>query len=169
MSSTPSTALLLGTAIAVAAACAKSLHPRRSDEAAVPSVNRSNTMTTTKLQIRVGAQVFSASLYDNPAATRFAAMLPLTLDMSELNGNEKFFRLAKDLPTNAANPGTIEAGDLMLWGSNTVVVFYKTFATSYAYTKLGRIDAAEGLAKALGTGDAKVVFELARAGKEPRR
>lgn len=169
MMPTPSTGLLLAMAFACAATCTKAVQPRRSDEASVDSVNRNNTMTTTKMRVRVGAQVFSASLYDNPAAVRFQAMLPLTLDMSELNGNEKFFRLATDLPANAANPGTIEAGDLMLWGSNTIVVFYKTFATSYRYTKLGTVEDAAGLAAALGTGDVKVTFELVRAGEEPKR
>lgn len=125
-------------------------------------------MSTTKLRIRVGDRVFSASLYKNPAADRFQAMLPLTLDMSELNGNEKFFELADDLPANAAHPGTIEAGDLMLWGSSTIVLFYKTFETSYSYTKLGRVEDAAGLAVALGTGDAKVMFEPVRTGAESR-
>jgi hypothetical protein len=37
------------------------------------------------------------------------------VDMKELNGNEKYFHLATDLPVDAATPGTIQAGDLMLF------------------------------------------------------
>ncbi len=84
----------------------------------------------------------------------------MTVDMIELNANEKYVDLRRELPTAAANPVTIEAGDLMLYGSSTFVLFYKTFATSYAYTKLGRIDDTAGLAAALGSGNVLVTYEL---------
>jgi len=48
----------------------------------------------------------------------------------------------------------------MLYGSKTLVLFYKTFSTSYSYTKLGEVDDATGLASALGPRDTKVTFEL---------
>jgi hypothetical protein len=80
--------------------------------------------------------------------------------MRELNGNEKYFDLPNNLPTNASNPGTIQTGDLMLYGSNTLVLFYKTFSTSYNYTRLARIDNPSGLATALGSGNITVKFEL---------
>ena len=80
--------------------------------------------------------------------------------MTELNGNEKYFRLSKNLPTDESNPGTINSGDLMLYGSNTLVLFYESFRTSYSYTKLGRITNANGLTDALGNGNVTVTIEL---------
>ena len=64
----------------------------------------------------VGERRFAITLSDTAAARAFAAQLPLTLEMAELNGNEKHAELAKALPTNASRPGTIRAGDLMLYG-----------------------------------------------------
>lgn len=113
-----------------------------------------------KMKIRIGSRTFSATLFDNPAATSLKAMLPLTLDMSGLNGNEKYFHLATDLPSNASNPGTIKTGDLMLWGANSLVLFYETFRTSYSYTKIGRIENPSELSSAVGSGNVTVTFEL---------
>jgi len=120
--------------------------------------NISNT-DTAKMKITVGTTVFTANFYDNATATAFKAKLPITINMTELNGNEKYFDLPNVLPANASNPVTIQNGDLMLYGSNTLVLFYKTFSTSYSYTRIGRIENPSGLANALGSGNATVTFE----------
>jgi hypothetical protein len=114
----------------------------------------------TKMMITIGTKVFAASLIDNATAEAFKAMLPLTLDMDELNGNEKKYDFSKDLPTDAAIPKSIESGDLMIWQRNTLVLFYKSFPTSYNYTQLGKIDDPSGLEAAVGKGSIKVKFEL---------
>jgi hypothetical protein len=98
-------------------------------------------------------------LYDNPSAAALKAMLPLTIDMNELNGNEKYYDLPSPLPANASIVGDIKAGDLTLYGNNVLVLFYKSFNTSYSYTKLGYIDNPSGLAAALGAGNVVVKFE----------
>jgi len=81
----------------------------------------------------IGERRLDFTLTDNAAARAFAAQLPLTLDMSELNGNEKHAELPKALPTNARRAGTIRNDDLMLYGSDTLVVFYATFSSSYRW------------------------------------
>jgi hypothetical protein len=125
-------------------------------------VNRNNSTNPTgiKMKINIGASTFTAALYDNATATAFKARLPLTIKMQDLNSNEKYFDFANGLPTNAANPGTIQSGDLMLYGNKTLVLFYKSFPTTYSYTKLGRVADITGLTDALGAGNVTVTFEL---------
>ena len=111
-----------------------------------------------KIEIVVGNKSFSATLYDNAAAKALLEMLPMTLNMSELNGNEKYYYLDNNLPTNSSRPSGIETGDIMLYGNNCLVLFYESFSTSYSYTPLGRIDDPKGLADALGSGNVQVIF-----------
>ena len=111
-----------------------------------------------RIWMRVGERRFAVALSDNATGHAFAAMLPLTLDMAELNGNEKHADLAKALPANASRPGTIRNGDLMLYGAKTVVVFYKTFTSPYSYSSIGRVADPAGLAHALGQHGAQLEF-----------
>lgn len=111
-----------------------------------------------RMWMTVGERRFAITLADTEAARAFAAMLPLTLDMEELNGNEKKKELPIPLPTDASRPGTIRNGDLLLWGSRTIVVFYLSFESPYAYTRLGRVDDPSGLPLSLGRHDVRVVF-----------
>lgn len=117
-----------------------------------------------KITVTIGSQTFTATLEDNETATAFSALLPMTIDMTELNGNEKYHYLSISLPTNASNPGTIHAGDIMLYGSSCIVLFYETFNMSYSYTKIGHIDDPTGLAEAVGTGNVSVTFGLQTTG-----
>ena len=111
------------------------------------------------ITIRVGDRSFAATLEDNATARAFAALLPMTVTMNEMNGNEKYHYLSENLPTDSYRPGTIRNGDLMLYGSNCLVLFYETFSSSYSYTRLGQLDNPSGLAAALGRGNVTVTFE----------
>jgi hypothetical protein len=108
----------------------------------------------------VGTQRFGATLEDSPTARAFVQLLPATFEMAELNGNEKHASLPRSLPTDAFRPGTIRTGDLMLYGKDTLVVFYRTFSSPYRYTRIGRFEDAATLEQALGSGNPRVAFTV---------
>lgn len=152
--------LLIFCSLSLFSSCASCGKNKRG--AGVPGEANNNNLTSTGsiMKIKIGTSTFTATLYDNATATAFKSMLPMTINMIELNGNEKYYDLPGNLPTNSSNPRTIQNGDLMLYGSNTLVLFYKSFATSYSYTKLGRINDTTGLDTAIGSGNVIVTFEL---------
>ena len=123
------------------------------DESVTPSSSHLEDITLT-----IGDQSFTAKMELNSTAEAFRALLPLTLEMQELNGNEKYHYLSQSLPTNRTHVDTIHAGDIMLYGDTCVVVFYETFTTTYQYTPIGHITSPEGLKEALGSGTTKVLF-----------
>ena len=113
--------------------------------------------------LTVNAREFFIDLEENASAAAFRKKLPMTVRMNELNGNEKYFNLDETLPADASRPGNIKCGDLMLYGSATVVLFYRNFSSPYRYTRLGKIRNPDGLREALGNGNPTVNFS---AGKE---
>lgn len=115
---------------------------------------------STKMKITIGPAIFTATLNNNTTVKAFRAMLPLTINMRELNGNEKFYYFSTILPTYASKAGSIQAGDLMLYENNCLVLFYNGFNSSHTYTRLGHIDNTSGLVAALGAGNATIKFEL---------
>lgn len=112
------------------------------------------------IEMVVNGKTFTAVLYDNETAKAFAERLPLTLDMSEMNGNEKYYYFEERLPADPRKPGKIDNGDLMLYGTDCVVLFYKSVSTSYSYTPLGHVDNPASLARALGSGAVTVTFQV---------
>lgn len=108
----------------------------------------------------VGTQRFPVRLEDNPTTRALVELLPLALDMEELNGNEKHARVPRSLPTRSMRPGTIRAGDVLLYGDNTLVVFYEALNSSYSYTRIGHIEGVDGLARALGPGHIRVTLTV---------
>lgn len=112
-----------------------------------------NTMT-----VNIGGKEFTAHFYDTQAALEFREMLPLTLEMSELNGNEKYIYLDRSFSASGEKVGHISKGEIMLSGSDCVVLFYDSFDTPYSYTRLGYIDDPDGLEDVVGLGGATVSF-----------
>lgn len=119
-----------------------------------------DSQTSGSVNITIGSHTFTATLADNETAQAFKALLPMSITMNELNGNEKYYYMSNSLPTNSYRPSTIQEGDLMLYGSDCLVLFYETFSSSYSYTRIGKIDNPSGLASAVGAGNVNVVFSI---------
>jgi len=92
------------------------------------------------VKVIINDKEYTIDLEDNETANSFASLLPREFEMNELNGNEKYVYLDNTLPTSSYSPKRINAGDVMLYGNNCLVVFYKSFDTSYSYTKIGHIN-----------------------------
>lgn len=92
------------------------------------------------IKVIVDGKTYNAKIEENQTTINFINMLPQKFNMNELNGNEKYVYLDTTLPTNSYNPKHIETGDIMLYGNNCLVVFYKSFDTPYSYTKIGHIE-----------------------------
>ena len=107
------------------------------------------------VKVTINGKQYTIQLENNETAESFVNLLPQEFNMSELNGNEKYIYLDTTLPTNSSNPKHINSGDVMLYGNNCLVIFYKSFDTSYSYTKIGHIDNLPNL----GNGNITAKFE----------
>lgn len=127
-----------------------------SDESYTNTTNiESENKLISNIKVIIDGKNYNAILEENETAQSFVNMLPVEYNMNELNGNEKYIYLDNALPTNSYNPKHIEAGDIMLYGNNCLVVFYKSFDTSYSYTKIGHIEDLSDL----GNGNIIIKFE----------
>ncbi|WP_431225031.1 cyclophilin-like fold protein [Serratia sp. L9] len=112
------------------------------------------------IKMTLHQQNYAVELADNPTAKEFMKQLPLALTMQELNGNEKFAELSHALPIHPIGPETIHKGDLMLYGRQTLVLFYETFRTSYRYTPIGKVVAPDTLQDAVGRSSIQVNLSM---------
>ena len=110
-----------------------------SDNEIIDFIN-SNLEVTNSMKVIINEKEYTINLENNETAKEFIKLLPNQFSMNELNGNEKYVYLDKELPTNSSNPKRINKGDVMLYGNNCLVIFYKSFDTNYSYTKIGHID-----------------------------
>ena len=152
--------VLIGSILTGCIACEKSATlPNKSivlEEAPKDSIS----MKEDSIVVKIGNQSFTAVLLNNETAKSFKALLPLTLKMTELNANEKYTSLPKNLPITPTVPSGIRTGDLMMYGANTFVLFYQSLSTTYSYTKLGSVIDTSGLASALENSNVTIHFDI---------
>ena len=108
-------------------------------EEKINDTNNSNEVVK-QMKLIINDIEYTINLEENETVKKFIDILPQELTMSELNGNEKFVYLDTSFPINSYNPKRINAGDVMLYNDNCLVLFYKSFDTSYSYTKIGHIE-----------------------------
>lgn len=116
-----------------------------------------NGGSSMKVKITAGGKTFTADIENTETGKAFFGKLPLTLEMSELNGNEKYC-YGVSLPKNDKRYDSIVAGDIMLYNGDCIVLFYGS-AGGYSYTRIGKIADTSGLATSLGNGKITVRFE----------
>ena len=110
--------------------------------------------------ITIKNKKYEVILYDNSTTKELIKKFPITITMSDLNGNEKYYNFSKSFSTSSENVANINKGDIMLFGDNCLVIFYKSFSTRYKYTKLGYIKNTEDLENSFGKGDISITFEI---------
>ena len=93
-----------------------------------------------KITININGVDFTVTLEDNETTRELVNRLPLNIEMNELNGNEKYYYFDESFPSNSSRIEIIEKGDIMLYGSDCLVLFYESFNTSYSYTRIGKLD-----------------------------
>lgn len=148
------TARLLILAALLCGACA----PADSRAEAPAASARSAQTQGAAMKLTINNRSFTADLADTAAAQELCRLLPLTLNMQDHMGNEKYAPLPQSLPRSDHRPGRIEAGDVMLWQGDTIVVFYESFDSAYGYTRLGKIRDIQGLKQAVGKGAVNIRF-----------
>ena len=109
-------------------------------ENVVNSENTANTEVDKNMKVIINNNEYEVKLENNETVNDLLKILPLDIEMKELNGNEKYFYLDENLTSKPVVPEYINSGDIMLYGDNCLVVFYESFKTDYSYTKIGHID-----------------------------
>lgn len=122
------------------------------------TVSKGEMKKMPKITITINDQVYTATLEENDTTKKLINKLPLKITMDELNGNEKYYYMDSSLPTDSKRVGKIETGDMMLYGSNCLVIFYDSFSTPYSYTRIGKIDNPDSLKSVVGKGNIEVII-----------
>lgn len=113
-----------------------------------------------KMTLQIGDNTFTATLESNAAVDALVEMMndaPVTIRMNDYSGFEKVGSLGTSLPADNSQT-TTNAGDIVLYNGNQIVIFYGS--NSWSYTRLGKIDDLSGWEDALGSGDVTVTFSL---------
>ena len=107
--------------------------------------------------IKINDNEFEFEFKDTEVANKIKSKLPFTVKMTNLNGNEVYYQFSGESFTpNHKAVGTINMGDIYLYQSNYLVLFYKTFTTSYSYTEIGKLKDATGLDTIIGSSDIEI-------------
>ena len=100
-------------------------------------------MSQNVIYLSAGNETFAVALEDNDAANALMKLLQngsVTISLNDYGGFEKVGALGTDLPADDAYT-TTQAGDIVLYQGNQIVIFYGS--NSWSYTRLGKINETE--------------------------
>ena len=117
--------------------------------------------TETMIQMKVGDTDVAVAWEENESVEALKDLCqdgPLMIRMSMYGGFEQVGPIGQSLPQNDTQT-TTQAGDIVLYSGNQIVVFYGS--NSWAYTRLGHITdkSAQEMAELLGDGDVTITIE----------
>lgn len=138
--------------------CQDSLQDNTVIKQNITKESRQEMSNTNEITIRLNQKTFHITLQQNNTVEALLQYLPMTVTMNDLNNNEKYFYMSKTLPTQSEFVYHIEAGDFMLYEDRCLVLFYDSFKTNYAYTRLGHIDNVDDFIETLHDGSMEVTF-----------
>ena len=154
-----------------AEAAAGTALPQPPAEEKTPAVGQTETVEKTGeeltvFKMKIGDTAVAVDWEENEAVEALKELCraePLTIELSMYGGFEQVGPIGARLPSRDVQT-TTRAGDIVLYSSNQMVVFYGS--NSWAYTRLGHISdqSAEDMAALLGHGDVSVTLWLEAEG-----
>ena len=138
--------------------------PSEQADAEEPATEETGTeeVKAKMLRMMIGNTAVAVDWENNESVEALKAQCenePLVIQMSMYGGFEQVGPIGSRLPSNDAQT-TTSAGDIVLYSSNQIVVFYGS--NSWAYTKLGHItdQNASGMADLLSNGNVTVTISM---------
>ena len=121
------------------------MHPRAYDPVAIGeekfTLDDSVEIEENVMKININNEEYAINVENETLMEELFNSLPETFTMVELNGNEKYYYLSSNMKNaNSEAVGQVQKGDVMLFGSDCLVIFYDSFETEFRYTKIGHID-----------------------------
>ena len=124
--------------------------------------NAVDTSDLVAVTLTIANKTWTAHLANNATTQELLKRFPVTIQMNEFGGFEKSYYFNDSLPQDVTPPGYVNIGEITLYGPHYLVLFYKSFDNSYAYTRLGQVDNVAGLVEALGQGNVSVTWDKAK-------
>ena len=146
--------LLLVIMMVLMAGCAEK-EPEPGDDL---TEEKNMVKVTYDMKMKIGDTEVSVDWEKNPAVDALAELTAgkwYEIPMSMYGGFEQVGAIGTELPAEDSETVT-EAGDIVLYSGDQIVVFYGS--NSWAYTRLGHIrgKSAEDMAELLGNGDVTI-------------
>ena len=114
------------------------------------------------MQFYVNDEELSVTWEDNESVEALKKLVlkePLTIEMSMYGGFEQLGSIGQDMPRSDSQT-TTDAGDIVLYSGNQIVVFYGS--NSWSYTRLGHIEdrTKKELSQMLGEGNVSLTIRI---------